>query len=98
MPRHNFYKVAPLVRSLCKKHGVTYTIKSLPVAFGDILRLVEKINFTMSSSLITNLLSYFIVCGLILLLSLSVLRNKFYLRDVVNNNNNNKKINSEGNS
>ncbi|WAR10078.1 FADS2-like protein [Mya arenaria] len=41
MPRHNFGKIAPLVISLAKKHGVKYSCKSLPTAFADILRSLE---------------------------------------------------------
>ena len=36
MPRHNLYKIAPLVKSLCEKHGVKYKVKSLSGAFSDI--------------------------------------------------------------
>uniref|UniRef100_F6ZNN2 Fatty acid desaturase domain-containing protein n=1 Tax=Equus caballus TaxID=9796 RepID=F6ZNN2_HORSE len=36
MPRHNYHKVAPLVRSLCAKHGLQYVNKPLLKAFGDI--------------------------------------------------------------
>nr|WAY16336.1 front-end fatty acid desaturase group B iso2 [Platynereis dumerilii] len=42
MPRHNFHKVAPLVRSLCKKHNLPYVEKSLGVAFADILTSLKK--------------------------------------------------------
>ncbi|KAM6460120.1 acyl-CoA (8-3)-desaturase-like [Liasis olivaceus] len=41
MPRHNYYKVAPLVKSLCAKHGVQYERKPLLTAFGDILRSLK---------------------------------------------------------
>lgn len=41
MPRHNFYKVAPLVKSLCKKHNISYREKTLLGAFGDIVRSLE---------------------------------------------------------
>lgn len=41
MPRHNFHRVAPLVRSLCKKHGINYREKSLLVAFADIVRSLK---------------------------------------------------------
>ena len=37
MPRHNLYKISPLVKSLCEKHGVTYMVKSLHGAFSDIV-------------------------------------------------------------
>ncbi|KAB0401744.1 hypothetical protein E2I00_005942, partial [Balaenoptera physalus] len=35
MPCHNYHKVAPLVRSLCAKHGLQYVNKPLLKAFGD---------------------------------------------------------------
>ncbi|MBZ3883130.1 Fatty acid desaturase 2-like protein FADS2P1 [Sciurus carolinensis] len=38
MPRHNYHKVAPLVRSLCAKHGLQYVNKPMLKAFGDIVR------------------------------------------------------------
>ncbi|XP_020662644.3 acyl-CoA (8-3)-desaturase-like [Pogona vitticeps] len=38
MPRHNYWKVAPLVKSLCAKHGIRYQCKTLPTAFADILQ------------------------------------------------------------
>ncbi|KAF7245490.1 Acyl-CoA (8-3)-desaturase [Varanus komodoensis] len=38
MPRHNFWKVAPLVKSLCAKHGIDYQSKPLLTAFADILQ------------------------------------------------------------
>ncbi|ELU14138.1 hypothetical protein CAPTEDRAFT_121275 [Capitella teleta] len=37
MPRHNLHKVAPLVKSLCEKHGLSYQVKPLLTAFKDIL-------------------------------------------------------------
>ncbi|XP_053138756.1 acyl-CoA (8-3)-desaturase-like isoform X2 [Hemicordylus capensis] len=37
MPRHNYWKVAPLVKSLCAKHGLNYQSKPLLTAFADIL-------------------------------------------------------------
>ncbi|KAI4537236.1 hypothetical protein MG293_012099 [Ovis ammon polii] len=42
MPRHNFHKVAPLVKSLCAKHGLPYVKKPMLKAFGDILRALKK--------------------------------------------------------
>lgn len=36
MPRHNYHKVAPLMRSLCAKHGLPYVNKPMLKAFGDI--------------------------------------------------------------
>lgn len=38
MPRHNFHKVAPLVKSLCAKHGIKYQEKPLLRALQDIIR------------------------------------------------------------
>lgn len=38
MPRHNLYKVAPLVKSLCAKHGIQYQVKPLLTALQDIVR------------------------------------------------------------
>ncbi|EMP32026.1 Fatty acid desaturase 2, partial [Chelonia mydas] len=37
MPRHNYCKIAPLVKSLCTKYGVHYEEKSLGKAFIDIV-------------------------------------------------------------
>lgn len=42
MPRHNFYKVQPMVQSLCKKHDIPYIIKPLGQAFIDILLSLKK--------------------------------------------------------
>ncbi|KAM7085280.1 fatty acid desaturase 2-like protein FADS2B isoform 1-T1 [Molossus nigricans] len=42
MPRHNYHKVAPLVRSLCAKHGLQYVNKPMLKAFGDIVRSLKK--------------------------------------------------------
>ncbi|RNA11075.1 fatty acid desaturase 2 [Brachionus plicatilis] len=42
MPRHNLYKIQPLVKSLCEKHGVSYVIKPLWRAFYDILLSLKK--------------------------------------------------------
>ncbi|XP_062973096.1 acyl-CoA (8-3)-desaturase-like [Elgaria multicarinata webbii] len=41
MPRHNYWKVAPLVKSLCAKHGVKYICKPMLTAFADILRSLK---------------------------------------------------------
>lgn len=38
MPRHNLYKVQPLVQELCRKHGVPYHLKTLGGAFNDIVQ------------------------------------------------------------
>nr|XP_019568967.1 PREDICTED: fatty acid desaturase 2-like protein FADS2P1 [Rhinolophus sinicus] len=42
MPRHNYHKVAPLVKSLCAKYGLQYVNKPLLKAFGDIVRTLKK--------------------------------------------------------
>ncbi|OXB59710.1 hypothetical protein ASZ78_012631 [Callipepla squamata] len=41
MPRHNYWKVAPLVKSLCAKHGIEYHCKPLLTAFADIVQYVS---------------------------------------------------------
>ena len=42
MPRHNLFKVKPLVKSLCEKHGIPYATKSLFGAFHDIVCTLES--------------------------------------------------------
>uniref|UniRef100_A0A670HR84 Fatty acid desaturase domain-containing protein n=2 Tax=Podarcis muralis TaxID=64176 RepID=A0A670HR84_PODMU len=42
MPRHNYWKVAPLVKSLCAKHGIKYQCKPLLTAFADILHTLKE--------------------------------------------------------
>ncbi|XP_067686671.1 fatty acid desaturase 2-like [Haliotis asinina] len=42
MPRHNYSKVMPLVKSLCKKHGVTYKCKTLYRSFADIYSSLKR--------------------------------------------------------
>jgi fatty acid desaturase 2 (delta-6 desaturase) len=42
MPRHNLYKIQPQVRALCAKHRIPYKLKSLPEAFGDIVRSLKR--------------------------------------------------------
>ncbi|CAL1543824.1 unnamed protein product [Lymnaea stagnalis] len=42
MPRCNYHKVAPLVQSLCKKHGIEYRNKTLFNACADIIRMLRK--------------------------------------------------------
>ncbi|MXQ99200.1 hypothetical protein E5288_WYG016825 [Bos mutus] len=42
MPRHNYHKVAPLVKSLCAKHGVPYVNKPILKALGDVIRALKK--------------------------------------------------------
>uniref|UniRef100_A0A673U2Y6 Fatty acid desaturase domain-containing protein n=1 Tax=Suricata suricatta TaxID=37032 RepID=A0A673U2Y6_SURSU len=39
MPRHNFHKVQPLVRSLCAQHGLQYVKKPLLESFSSQLSL-----------------------------------------------------------
>lgn len=38
MPRHNYSRVAPLVKSLCAKHGLSYEVKPFLTALVDIVR------------------------------------------------------------
>nr|XP_030689820.1 acyl-CoA (8-3)-desaturase isoform X2 [Globicephala melas] len=42
MPRHNYHKAAPLVQSLCAKHGVEYQSKPLFSAFADIVHSLRE--------------------------------------------------------
>ncbi|KAJ3307801.1 hypothetical protein HDU76_004361 [Blyttiomyces sp. JEL0837] len=44
IPRHQFYRVAPLVESLCKKHGVVYHKTSLWGGLGEILGRLTSIS------------------------------------------------------
>nr|AYG96559.1 fatty acid desaturase 2B [Pantodon buchholzi] len=37
MPRHNYWRAAPMVREVCKKHGISYEEKTLWKAFADIV-------------------------------------------------------------
>ncbi|GAB1607722.1 fatty acid desaturase 2-like isoform X1 [Argonauta hians] len=41
MPRHNLYKIAPYVKSLCEKHGIKYQVKPLGKAFVDVVRTLK---------------------------------------------------------
>lgn len=41
MPRHNYWKVAPLVKSLCKKHNLEYQNKHLWTALVDIVKSLK---------------------------------------------------------
>ncbi|CAC5410891.1 unnamed protein product [Mytilus coruscus] len=41
MPRHNLYKIQPLVQSLCKKHGIPHEVKSLYQSFVDIIKSLK---------------------------------------------------------
>ncbi|KAL5005706.1 hypothetical protein ScPMuIL_016864 [Solemya velum] len=42
MPRHNYYKVTPMVKEICKKHGIEYRCKPLTTAFYDIFRTLKE--------------------------------------------------------
>uniref|UniRef100_A0A8C8BEL7 Fatty acid desaturase domain-containing protein n=2 Tax=Strigidae TaxID=30459 RepID=A0A8C8BEL7_9STRI len=41
MPRHNYWKAAPLVKALCDKHDIQYKSKTLLTAFVDILHSLK---------------------------------------------------------
>ncbi|XP_058011619.1 acyl-CoA (8-3)-desaturase-like isoform X3 [Ahaetulla prasina] len=41
MPRHNFWKVAPLVKLMCAKHGIEYQSKPLSTGFADIVHSLK---------------------------------------------------------
>nr|XP_030689814.1 fatty acid desaturase 3 isoform X1 [Globicephala melas] len=40
MPRHNYRRVAPLVKALCAKHGLSYEVKPFLTALVDIIGLL----------------------------------------------------------
>ncbi|ESO99481.1 hypothetical protein LOTGIDRAFT_113523 [Lottia gigantea] len=42
MPRHNLYKIQPLVKSLCAKYDLNYEVKPLLKSFKDIVRSLKK--------------------------------------------------------
>lgn len=42
MPRHNLYKIQPLIQSLCKKYNINYVVKPMGRAFLDILCSLKK--------------------------------------------------------
>ncbi|XP_058859052.1 acyl-CoA (8-3)-desaturase-like [Acipenser ruthenus] len=42
MPRHNYSQIAPLVKSLCEKHGLQYQNKTLTGAFSDIVLSLKE--------------------------------------------------------
>ncbi|XP_006169721.1 fatty acid desaturase 3 isoform X4 [Tupaia chinensis] len=42
MPRHNYHKVAPLVKALCAKHGLNYEVKPFLTALVDIVGSLKK--------------------------------------------------------
>lgn len=41
MPRHNYWKVQPMVRELCERHNIPFQMKSLYQAFADIVRSLQ---------------------------------------------------------
>ncbi|KAK9410196.1 fatty acid desaturase 1-like [Crotalus adamanteus] len=41
MPRHNFWKATPLVKSMCAKHGIEYQSKPLFTGFADIVHSLK---------------------------------------------------------
>ena len=38
MPRHNYYKIAPYVKSMCQKYNIEYQVKPMGRAMFDIYR------------------------------------------------------------
>uniref|UniRef100_A0A5F8G5G0 Fatty acid desaturase 3 n=1 Tax=Monodelphis domestica TaxID=13616 RepID=A0A5F8G5G0_MONDO len=42
MPRHNYHKIAPLVKALCAKHGLNYEVKPFLRALVDIIGSLKK--------------------------------------------------------
>ncbi|XP_060031735.1 fatty acid desaturase 3 [Erinaceus europaeus] len=42
MPRHNYRRVAPLVKALCAKHGLRYEVKPFLTALADIVGSLKK--------------------------------------------------------
>lgn len=42
MPRHNYHLVAPLVRAVCVKHGISYQVKTLRQGLTDVVRSLRK--------------------------------------------------------
>jgi len=42
MPRHNYYKIQPYVKELCKKYDIPYVTKGLFEAFFDIVLSLKK--------------------------------------------------------
>ncbi|XP_047548604.1 fatty acid desaturase 3 isoform X3 [Lutra lutra] len=42
MPRHNYRRVAPLVKALCAKHGLNYEVKPFLTALVDIIGSLKK--------------------------------------------------------
>nr|XP_061812728.1 acyl-CoA Delta-4 desaturase-like [Nerophis lumbriciformis] len=41
MPRHNYHRVAPLVRALCEKHNIAYQVKTLRKGLTDVIRSLK---------------------------------------------------------
>nr|WAY16334.1 front-end fatty acid desaturase group A [Platynereis dumerilii] len=41
MPRHNLFRITPLVKSMCEKHNIPYIVKPLSTAFIDIVRSLK---------------------------------------------------------
>ncbi|KAG7464276.1 hypothetical protein JOB18_015885 [Solea senegalensis] len=41
MPRHNYSLVAPQVRALCEKHGMSYQVKTMWQGFADIVKSLK---------------------------------------------------------
>uniref|UniRef100_A0A8C9TEH3 Fatty acid desaturase 2 n=3 Tax=Scleropages formosus TaxID=113540 RepID=A0A8C9TEH3_SCLFO len=42
MPRHNYWRAAPMVRAVCEKHGIPYQVKSLWRGFADIVSSLKE--------------------------------------------------------
>ncbi|KAI4824961.1 hypothetical protein KUCAC02_020671 [Chaenocephalus aceratus] len=42
MPRHNYHRVAPLVRALCEKHGIPYNVKTMWQGIVDVFRSLKN--------------------------------------------------------
>ena len=49
MPRHNYHKIAPYVKSIGQKYNVPYISKPLSTAMGDIYRYDLKIIFLLNN-------------------------------------------------
>jgi len=42
MPRNNYYKIAPYVKSMCEKHNIEYQVKPLGRAMADIYQYEQN--------------------------------------------------------
>ncbi|KAJ8784781.1 hypothetical protein J1605_007808 [Eschrichtius robustus] len=42
MPRHNYGRMAPLVKALCSRHGLSYEVKPFPTTLVDIIGSLKK--------------------------------------------------------